>query len=137
MIVSKSRDRGSRRAANQPPPEAASLPGFELREGFGSSARTRTWNSSADELTAERNLLPNPVPTSAALQFPFPLHRLSPASIPLLMHHLPGAGVTLRVQRATILRVIVLLQTPFEILRVTDVNLPLRVEQDVHAVGGW
>ena len=106
----------------------------ERLRGFGSSARTRTWNSSADELTAERKLFPDPVSTSPALQFPFPAHRFTASSKRLLMHQPPGARVPFRVQSAAILRAVVLGQTTDEIIGVAHVNLALRVEQNIHAV---
>jgi len=99
-----------------------------------SSARTRTWNSSADELTALQNVLSDPFPSPAAFQFAFPPHRLSAGLKLLLMRQPPRARMTLGVKSAAVFRVVVLSKTVREIIGLPDVDLPLRVHQDVHRV---
>jgi hypothetical protein len=65
-------------------------------------------NSSADELTAALRVLLDPLPTPTAFQFSLAAHRLTPSWKRLLMYQPPGAGVTLSVDSAAIIKIVVL-----------------------------
>jgi len=97
----------------------------------GSSARTRTWNSSVDELTAEPEALADPIPASTTLEFPLPPHRFPPGLKPFLIRQPPGPGVTLGVERATIIRVVVLAETPGQVPALPKINLSGGVRENV------
>src|SRR5205814_8329759 len=56
--------------------------------------------------TAAFNLPSNPLPAPATFQFPFTAHCLTPSRKLLLVHKLPWARVTLRMQGAAISRII-------------------------------
>jgi hypothetical protein len=99
----------------------------EVSGGVGSSARTRTWNSSTDELTAEPQFLPDPLPAPAAFQLSLPLHGLTPGLKLLLVHQSPGPRMTLGVKSAVIVGVVVLTESSAHITALPNIDLSLRI----------
>jgi len=93
----------------------------------GSSARTRTWNSSADELTARVKVLPDPNPAPIAFQFSLTAHGLTPGLKLLLIHQPPWPWMTLGVKSATIVGIVVLTETAAEVAGLSNVNLFLGI----------
>jgi hypothetical protein len=103
---------------------------------FGSSARTRTWNSSADELTARVKVLPDPIPAPAAFQFSLTAHGLTAGLKLLLIHQLPRPRVTLGVKSPAIVGIVVFGETAAGVAALSNVNLSPRINQDVNPEHG-
>src|SRR5437762_1548481 len=97
------------------------------KQRVGSSARTRTWNPSADGFTSELNMPSNQLPVSATFQFPLTAHCLTPSRKLLLVHKLPWARVSLRMQCAALFRILSLPTRRSYDLDLPNVEFPLRV----------
>ena len=89
-------------------------------------------NPSVDGLTAAFQALPNPLPTPPTLEFSLTAHRLRPRLKRLLMHQPPRTRVALRMKCPTILRIIMLSEADGQLARLPNINLSLRVQQNIH-----
>jgi hypothetical protein len=101
---------------------------------IGSSARTRTWNSSADELTADPHEASDPSSAAARLQFPFSSHGVPPRRKLLLVNKLPRTRVTFGVEGAAIFGIVVLEEPASEVARLPYVDFVLRIRKHIHKV---